>query len=217
MTIAVDEKKFSAEEAHEFIRSLETDDLGLVPCPCRTRTEKMGGRECSEKFPIGSCIFIGGTARRFEKMGLAKMVTKEEAITYLDEMVKHGLIPTAQNAFNGPFSTMCLCCGCCCSNVRGRTVWDNPTAVLPSSFAPQASEDCTMCETCVDRCMLGALSMDEDQGRAVVDVDKCVGCGVCVVTCPTEALKLYRVDRPGVPFDNMIELMMTMAKENDRL
>ena len=160
-------KTFSAEEAHAFVRDLETDDLALVPCPCRTRTEKMGIRECKDRLPVASCVFIGGAARRFEDLGLGKRVTKEQAISYIDEVVELGLIPTTGNSTEGPFGIMCMCCGCCCSNVRGRTRWDNPTAVRPSNFIPKANEDCIQCGTCIDRCFLDALSLDEDEGRVV--------------------------------------------------
>jgi MinD superfamily P-loop ATPase len=74
-----------------------------------------------------------------------------------------------------------------------------------------------MCETCIDRCFLGALSMDDDAERPVVDPEKCVGCGVCTMTSQTEALKLHRFDRPSKPFDTAIELGVTVARENDRL
>ena len=134
-----------------------------------------------------------------------------------DEMVESGLIATAENYLSDPHGIMCLCCGCCCSNVRGRTRWDNPTAVLPSAFVPQASDECVMCETCVDRCFFGALSMDDDAERSVVDPEKCIGCGVCTITCQTEALKLHRFDRLSKPFDTAIELGVTVARDNDRL
>lgn len=216
-TIHSEEKIYTAEEAHQFIQDLPTEDLHLVPCPCRTRTEKLDIRECRDKFPVGSCIFIGGTARHFEKLGLGHRVTKEQAIQYLDDMVERGLIPTTQNHMAGNFGVMCLCCGCCCSNVRGRTVWDNPTAVLPSSFIPIAGDDCVQCGTCVDRCLLGALSLDEEEERVVVDVEKCIGCGVCTITCPNEALKLHRTERQEKSFDTDLELFMTIAKDNNRL
>ena len=212
-----EEKTFTSEEAHAYIKQLETEDLALVACPCRTRTEKLGIRECKDDFPVGTCIFIGKTAVRFENLGLGKRVTKEQAIGYLDEMVKLGLIATAENFLSEPHGIMCLCCGCCCSNVRGRTRWDNPTAVLPSAFAPQASDDCVMCGTCVDRCFFGALSLDDDAERSVVDVEKCIGCGVCTITCQTEALKLHRCERPTGPFETAIELGVTVARDNDRL
>jgi ferredoxin len=216
-TIHPEEKTYTAEEAHAYIEGLETEDLALVPCPCRTRTEKLGIRECEGGLPVGSCIFIGKTAVRFEDLGLGKRVTKEQAIDYLDSMVEFGLIPTAENFISGPHGIMCLCCGCCCSNLRGRTVWDNPTAVAPSHFAPQASDDCVLCGTCAERCFLGALSMDEEAERSVVDPERCVGCGICTITCPTEALKLHRFERPESPFETAVEFAMTVARENDRL
>ena len=146
-------KTYEAEEAHAYIRNLATEDLALVPCPCRTRTEKMDIRECKDRFPVGACIFIGRAAERFMDLGLGKRVTKQQAIEYLDRMVELGLIPTAENFISDPHGIMCLCCGCCCSNVRGRTRWDNPTAVLPSQFIPVANDDCILCGACVDRCV----------------------------------------------------------------
>ena len=216
-TIHPEEKTFSAEEAHQFIQELQTEDFQLVPCPCRTRTEKLDIRECRDRFPIGNCIFIGGTARHFEKVGLGSRVTKEQAIQYLDDMVERGLIPTTTNHMTGRFYIMCLCCGCCCSNVRGRTVWDNPTAVLPSPFIPIAGDECAQCEACIDRCMLGALQLDEIEEKVVVDVEKCIGCGVCTIDCPTDALKLSRIDRPEKPFDTDVDMYMTVARDNERL
>jgi ferredoxin len=212
-----EEKTYTAEEAHEYIENLKTEDLALVPCPCRTRTEKLDIRECRDRFPVGSCIFIGRNANHFLELGLGKRVTKKQAIAYLDEMVDLGLIATAENYIADPHGIMCLCCGCCCSNVRGRTRWDNPTAVLPAAFIPEAGEECTSCGICVERCFLGALSLDDAQGRSVVDPDKCIGCGVCTMACPVEALKLKRFERPAAPFDNMVDLAITVAGDNDRL
>ena len=212
-----EEKVFTAEEAHEYVKNLQTEDLALVPCPCRTRTEKLGIRECHDRFPVGSCIFIGSTARTFMKLGLGKRVSKEQAISYLDEMVELGLIPTTENYIADPHSIICLCCGCCCSNVRGRTRWDNPTAVLPSSFIAQAGDDCILCGTCIERCFFGALSLDEEASRAVVDPEKCIGCGICTITCPQETLKLHRFERPAAPFDNRVDMAMSMARDNNRI
>jgi ferredoxin len=208
---------FSAEEAHAFVKNLETEDLALVPCPCRTRTEKLDIRECKDRLPVAHCVFIGGAAARFEELGLGKRVTKEQAINYIDEVVELGLIPTTGNSVEGPFGIMCMCCGCCCSNVRGRTLWDNPTAVRPSNFLPQASDDCILCGTCVDRCFLDALSLDEDGGRTMVDPEKCIGCGVCAVTCPEEALRLHRFERSEPTYQSARDLMMTVAGDNNRL
>lgn len=213
--IDAETKTLDSEEAHAYIQGLGTEELALVPCPCRTRTEKLDIRECKDRFPVGACIFIGKAATHFEKIGLGKRVTKQQAIEYLDQMVDVGLIPTTDNYIDDPHMIICLCCGCCCSNVRGRTRWDNPTAVLPASFLPQANDDCVQCGECVDRCMLDALSLDEEEGRPIADPEKCIGCGVCVLGCPEDALKLHRHERTP-PFQTALDLYGTMARDNDR-
>jgi ferredoxin len=65
--------------------------------------------------------------------------------------------------------------------------------------------------------MLEALSLDQDAERSVADPEKCIGCGICTITCPTDALKLQRFERPTRPFDTRLEFGMTVAKDNDRL
>jgi len=215
--IHLDTETFTAEEAHAFVMGLSTEDLALIPCSCRTRTEKMGIRECKHRVPVASCVVIGEAAGYYEEIGLGKRVTKEQALAYIDEVVTLGLIPTTANSVEGPHNLMCMCCGCCCSNVRGRTRWDNPTAVRPANFIPEASDDCTLCGTCVDRCFLDALSLDEDAEKAVVDPEKCIGCGVCAVTCPQEALRLHRFERSEPTFQTADDMIVRIAGDNDRL
>jgi len=61
---------YSTEEAHDFILNHAPDEMVLVPCPCRTRTEKMGIRECKDDIPVACCIMMGPTALHFEMQGL---------------------------------------------------------------------------------------------------------------------------------------------------
>ncbi len=210
--IEASQKVLEAEEAHDFIMNHCAEELALVPCPCRTRTEKMGSRECKDEFPVGACIMMGGAALHFEERGLGKRITKQQAVEFFDEMVDVGLVGQAINAEFGDV-VMCFCCGCCCSQVRGRTRWDNPDALSPANFLPEAGEDCTLCGTCVDRCLLGAISIDEDADEKRVDKDKCIGCGVCTLTCPQETLKLHRYER-STPFETSKKLFDTVGREN---
>ncbi|MFO8048572.1 MAG: 4Fe-4S binding protein [Desulfosudaceae bacterium] len=212
VVIEAEQRVLPAEEAHDFILNHAPEELALVPCPCRTRTEKMGIRECKDKNPVASCIMMGPAALHFEMLDLGKRVTRREAVAYFDEMQELGLVGQTDNCLTGN-SIICLCCGCCCSQLRGRTRWGNMSAILPSNFIPVAGEDCIQCELCTERCPFGALAMDEETERPVVTPDKCIGCGVCALTCPQDTLKLVRLER-STPFNTGKEMIKTIALEN---
>jgi len=50
------------------------------------------------------------------------------------------------------------------------------------------TEDCTGCLHCLQEFECPALSLDEADGRVVIDGVRCVGCGVCVHVCPAGAI-----------------------------
>lgn len=211
-TIRAGEKILSYEEAEQFINSMDHNHFALVPCPCRTRMEKLGIRECGEKFPIASCLMLGFSAIHFDSIGRGQKVSREEAIVYVKEMIDTGLICCTDNAMTKN-SIICMCCSCCCSQVRGRTRWDNYDAVAPSNFVPLSRGECKACGKCVKRCLLGALAVDKEEQRVVVNKEKCIGCGVCVVSCATESLKLVRHER-STPFTSAGKMLKAINGEN---
>ncbi len=62
---------------------------------------------------------------------------------------------------------------------------------------------CQHCEDapCVIACMSGALSKDEKTGATLHDKDKCVGCWMCVMTCPFGAIVRDVEDHNAVKCD----------------
>lgn len=54
------------------------------------------------------------------------------------------------------------------------------------SFAVQ----CRHCESapCIEACITGAMYRDPETGAVLSDPDKCVGCLMCVMVCPTGAV-----------------------------
>jgi ferredoxin len=48
-------------------------------------------------------------------------------------------------------------------------------------------ELCTGCQTCVDECSVGAISMEKD--IAFINEDECIRCGVCHDVCPEDAVR----------------------------
>ena len=53
------------------------------------------------------------------------------------------------------------------------------------------------CEKCVELCKMFANKLDEE-GRIVVDKDKCVACGMCIQMCPNKTLEMAQTDEKPI-------------------
>ncbi len=210
-TIRTGQRILDTEEAHAIIDA--SVRASLVPCPCRTRTEKLGIRECQDKNPVATCIMLGLSALHFETAGLGKPVSREKAKQYLDDMLQAGLMPTTENFSDMNHAVICLCCECCCSMVRGKTRWDYPSSVLPSNFIPQPDEKCLFCGICERTCPIGAITVDKKEKRFSLNEGMCIGCGVCTTVCKQEALKLERKER-STPRADAADMYHTIYQEN---
>jgi ferredoxin len=208
-----EQKVLSHEEITHVLDNVKGGFMALVPCPCRTRTEKLGIRECKDQNPVASCLFIGNTARAAVHQGFGREVSREQADKYIEEVREMRLVVMVNNHKGYDDGLLCFCCECCCSTSRGITRWDNPRAFARSDFVARVSEECIACGNCVDRCMFQAISLPEDADMAAIDEDKCMGCGVCTVTCSSESLKLYRLEREPI-FETAEELTAKVTREN---
>ena len=70
----------------------------------------------------------------------------------------------------------------------------NASDVINSNYYAEINADsCIVCNTCVDeRCQVGAIEEGDDANHIIRE--KCIGCGLCISTCPTESIKLIRKD-----------------------
>lgn len=214
-SISQGQQVLSHEDIDTFLDQANMEAYALMPCPCRTRTEKMGIRECKDKHPVFSCVLLGMFALEVSQRGGAERVSREEVKKYLAEAREAGLVMMVDNAVEMTDGVICLCCGCCCSTTRGLTRWNNPEAAFGrSDFVARVSDECVACGTCVERCMFKAITLDDNDEKAQVDEQKCMGCGVCTVTCPTEAIKLERLEREPI-YTTPQELFEKVAAENE--
>jgi len=155
-------------------------------CPCRlSQWIADPGNHCEHM--LEACIHTGGQSRWVVKHGLGRELTYEELVELLKTLSKDGLVHTLniQNC-------ICNCCSDCCGIFHGQN--QGHKVFVPTPFIPEVNEEvCNNCNDCVERCPVTAIKAaneDEFEEAVSIDHDTCIGCGVCVVTCKPNALRL---------------------------
>jgi ferredoxin len=167
----------------------QSEKLAVTNCTCRLIAQK-----CDQ--PLEVCIQVNNSARYAIDRGTGREIDKEEALSLLRKSEESGLVHVAMNKM-GSGHFICNCCGCCCQTFP-LLISEGLELCDPSRFAAQIdAESCTSCETCHDRCYFNALETvkegDEEYTRVLEE--KCMGCGLCLTTCPSEAITLKEVRR----------------------
>lgn len=86
---------------------------------------------------------------------------------------------------------ICNCCGCCCAILRGITEWGIEKSVAHANYYAVIDPD--RCQGC-GTCIgrCQVAAISDDAGISVVDRDRCIGCGLCVSGCSDDAASLLR-------------------------
>jgi H+/Na+-translocating ferredoxin:NAD+ oxidoreductase subunit B len=159
--------------------------------------------------PIETCMGLGYAAKFLVERKLSRPIDKEEARSIVNKAHEAGLVSISNNAKDN-IGIICHCCRCCCGQLMVATKFGRYDLRPVGSFVARVDKDsCTSCELCVDRCPMGAISIDD---TAVPDPDKCIGCGLCISSCPEESLSLsVRKPSPEVP-DDVIDYAMKAVR-----
>lgn len=64
---------------------------------------------------------------------------------------------------------------------------ENDLGIMGKLKKDFVEKNCDYCQLCAHVCPVGAIRVDKNQEKLVFDQDKCIGCGDCVYTCPTDA------------------------------
>ena len=128
----------------------------------------------------------------FEQRPLGRVISQEMAHEAIKKAEEAGLVHLTWNVQNGHFF-VCNCCGCCCGVLRSINEMGLPAShVVNSYYYAQIDPDtCEACGTCADeRCQVNAIREGDDAYEVIAE--RCIGCGLCVTTCPSDAIQLVR-------------------------
>ncbi|MCX5993125.1 MAG: 4Fe-4S binding protein [Chloroflexi bacterium] len=173
----------------------DTAFIATGTCVCRHQGNLIG-KPSTE--PLLTCMVFGETARFAVERGFTKRLSRDEALQTLDEAEKAGLVHNYANTPDQFTNLLCNCCGCHCWIVKGAKNSPAPSRMVNARYLVHIKEDdCTACEACLERCWMKALKMEN--GKLVRDEMRCIGCGVCMWVCPTDALYLEPREAGKVP------------------
>lgn len=186
-----------------------TRAVALARCPCRITTGN-----CAR--PLDVCLSFDGAARFLAERGMARLIDLGEALAVLKRAEEAGLVHIGSNNTQNMLF-LCNCCPCCCHFLKLVAGLGYREALAASAFEVSLAQDlCTGCGICAgERCPVGALVMEGD--TAQLETARCIGCGLCVTTCPGGALALVGRSGYELPPVSAAELARAVAENKKKL
>ena len=189
------------------------DPFVIIECICRKK-KSLEGSPCKVTDRQETCLAIGSMARMTLLSGSGREITRDDAISIIEQNQKRGLVLQPSNTETAEF--ICSCCGCCCGMLRTQKNLPIPLDFWASNFYATVDRvTCEGCGACANRCQVGAVSASPKIQPAVVDRNRCIGCGVCVPACPTQSITLVKKPaevRPPPTREVLHEIIMSGKK-----
>lgn len=202
----------SYDDMRELIETVG-EPIAVAECICRQAKELMD-EPCKKTKLVDSCFSFRAAAKSYLEKGLARQITKEEALEILRKAEEDGLVLQPGNSLR-PMN-ICTCCGCCCGILTHQKKISEPAKFFATNFYAEVDEDsCIGCGTCVERCNMDAIEIED--AIAEVDLTRCIGCGVCVPMCTSEAIKLRKKEVETLPPRNTLATYMTIMDKKAEL
>ncbi len=200
-------------------------------CPCRHR-KNLDPDSPTCKHETLNCLHFDRLGEYIVQQGMGKEITREETLEILAAAADAGLVHGISNT-KTKMDTICNCCTCCCLFLEASVHMPAPVprGHQPSNYVLAIdTEVCRACGLCARRCPMGALTLAHADSSAalagkgaehlselertaqdlVYDPARCLGCGVCVHKCPSQAIRL-------VHRDEAYDFPVTMAEQGQRM
>ena len=178
------------EEVSKIVENAEI--IGLATCYCRHRKDLLN-EPCQMTDDRKICLNLGEVGQFLISQDFCTEITKEEALKILKKAEEQGLV---HKIFHRMFDLerevqgICSCCKCCCGTFDLHRRGAAPMLSWTSYIAKVNEDECIGCETCVEKCPVDAISIED--AIAQVNDTMCIGCGVCVHLCPQNAFSFER-------------------------
>jgi len=173
------DRVLTLEEMLKFIDE-RTEPLYWSFCDCKSLSGDCG-------LPSHTCINFAPGINSFAARGVSEVITKEEAKEVIIKSDKAGLVHTVSD------HGICNCCDDCCYLFRSQRERES-VGFWPMSPHIVAFDEskCIACGKCTTRCHFNVFTKRGAGRDAQLDVDRknCIGCALCVQTCPTGALHM---------------------------
>ena len=193
---------FAIKSVNQIFEQLDEDETVAVGhCFCRFEKELVGDH-CRTDLPMETCISIGPGAEHVINQGIARKITKSEAVAMIKEFQDKGaihqatrIIPLKDFQAKYPIDIFCNCCWDCCG-ILGNYNRGYLPYVLKTYHRAIIKEidNCTSCGECEKYCPVSAIKLN-DQELPEINDEKCIGCGQCHHHCKFNVIDLIEEER----------------------
>jgi electron transport complex protein RnfB len=183
--------------------------FAVMPCVCRDGMD-LEGQPCRQTEIRETCLLLGYVPEGIFGDGVAREVSRDEMLGFLDRANEIGMVLQPQNTRDPHF--ICCCCGCCCAVLATAKKLPRPAEYFEANYYAEVDPElCTECRNCSDRCQMEAIAYSD--GPSSVDLLRCIGCGLCVPTCPGGAIRLHEKEGARTPPKTQNALYMQILRE----
>lgn len=184
-------------------------EIAVANCVCKIGGDTIG-HPCKITDNRDICLIFGSAARKYDRLGWGRLISKAEVFEVLDDSEKAGLVVQPSNTQK--LFAICLCCGCCCEILTSAKMYENPVQYFATNYQADVEQNiCEGCKICETRCQMDAVNVADKV--ASIDETRCIGCGICVPTCKSKAMRLVQKETVKDPPKDAARLYLDIMKK----